>query len=123
MPHVGEMSGPAARNDEQRVDADVVTFAEVARGETFGGGDHAPQAPFVESERRRLLAGACLDLDKGKDSSPPGDDVDFTAGHSRASRQNLPAVETQEPAAKRLSASPALLRLLPVHLESSSARP
>ena len=77
LPDVGEVRRPAARQNEQSVDAQLVALAHVARRKLLGGGGDAAQPPLVERECRSAVIGARLDLDERQRASAPGHDVDF----------------------------------------------
>jgi len=114
--------GPAARNDEHRIDPDVVAVAHVTWREALRG-DHDPaQSPLIEREGSGFVAGPRLDLDEGQRAPPAGNDVDLAAGDAGAARKDAPAIEPQVPAGERLRPAAALLGRLPVQRMSSSTR-
>ena len=117
------MTGQTARDEEDGVDADVVSEAQEARRQPLGGDGDTAKAVLVERHGRGILRGARLHFDEGKDPAAPGDQVDFTAGHSRALGQNAPAMQTQPPGRQPLGLAAALLgKLAAVQRLSSSAR-
>ena len=93
MPHIDEMPGQAAGDQEQGVDADVVAIAGVARRETFSGDRDPAQPIFVESPGGRIFGGALLYFDKGQRAPTAGDKVDFAAGYAGSARENPPALQ------------------------------
>jgi hypothetical protein len=84
---------PPARDDEQGVDANIVPFAHIPRGQPLSGRDYASQAILVERERGRFLGRSGLHFNEGKRAAAPGDDIDFTPRDPRSPRQNAPAVK------------------------------
>lgn len=110
-------------NDVDRVDPKVVTVADIARGQTFGGHRHPAQAVFVEGQMRGFGGCARLDLDEREHAPATSDQVDFTARDARTPGKDAPAVKSQPEGRQTLAAAAALFRLLPPHPdESSSAR-
>jgi len=124
VPDIDEVAGQAARDDEQCVDADIVTLASVARREAFGGDRDPAQAIFVECPGGGFLGAAPLDLDKGDDFSPASNEVDFTARNACTASKNSPALETQPPGGEGFCPPTVRFGDLPVQLPppSSSAR-
>jgi len=116
------MPWPAAGNDEQGIDPDIVAVAHEAWREPLGSDRDSPKAPIVERVSRGVLVSTCLDLDKGEGASPPGNDIDFTTGHPGSPGQDPPTAQPQVPTSEGLRAPAALLGPLPVHLLRSSAR-
>ena len=107
VPDVGEVTRQSARDDEDRVDPDVVAVAGVARRQPFGRDRDPAQAVSVEAPRRRLVARPLLHLDEGQRSAAPCDQVDLAAGNACAAVEDAPPVESQPPRRERLRA-PAL---------------
>src|SRR5215210_7682578 len=116
------MLRPAAGNDEQRVDPQVIALANEARRKPLGGGRHPPQPVMVKREAGGIGGSAGLHFDEGNDPAAPSDDVDFAARHPRPPSEDSPAAEPQIPAGERLGAAPALFGGVAVHLERSTAR-
>src|SRR3982751_1250534 len=104
LPDIDQVPRPPARDDEHRVDADVVAVAHEARGEALGGNRDAPQAVVVERKGCGLVRCARLNLDEGDGTAPAGDDVDLSAGNTRPSLENTPAAQAEVPAGERLGA-------------------
>jgi len=123
VPNIGEVAGKAARDDEQRVDADFIAAAGIARRQPLGSRDPA-QTVLVERPGGRFFGAALLDLDKSQRAAAPGDQVDFTAGHACPASQNAPAMEAQPPGADRLRLAATRFGKLAVQLPppNSSAR-
>ncbi len=86
VPDVGEVPRPAAGNDEQGVDPDIITVAHVAWRETFGRDNDAPQPPIVKRKRRRVDTRAGLHLDESQSPSAPGNDVYLASPYASAPR-------------------------------------
>ena len=102
------MARPAARDDEDCVDADVVAGSGEADRQPLSGDRDAAQAITVEREGGGFLAAAGLDLDEGDYPAAPRDDVDFAAGDARSPGEDGPAMEPQPPRRDRLGAPPGL---------------
>ena len=100
------------RNDEDRVDAQVVTGPQVARRKMLGRRDDSAQAPGIERHGRGLVRSARLHLDEREDSASARDDVDLAAGHSSAPGKDPPAVQAQPKGRQCLSGTAALFRRL-----------
>ena len=113
---------PVARNDEHRVDPDVVAVTHVARREALRGNHDPAQSPLIEREGSGFVAGPRLDLDEGQRAPAPGNDVDLAAGDASAARKDAPAVEPEIPAGQRLRPAAALLGRLPVQRMISRTR-
>ena len=122
MPHVGEMPGPAARNNEQSIDANVVAVTHIARREALGRRGDPPQAPLVERESSGVLACTGLNLHEGDGAASSRNDVDLTASNPCTSREDPPAMDPQIPARSRLGAAAALFGSVSVHFARSRAR-
>ena len=117
------MPGQAAWDKEHGVDADVIAFASVARGEALGRDDNPAQPIFVQCHGCGLFAGAGLDLDKCNDTATSRDEIDFAASHTGASSEDPPTAQAQPPGSNRLRLAPALFGGdPPVQRLSSSAR-
>jgi hypothetical protein len=84
VPHIDEVPGQAARDEEKGVDTDVIAFASVAGRQPFRGDRDPTQAIFVERPSRRIFGSALLYFDKGQRTTAAGDEVDFSARHARA---------------------------------------
>ena len=115
------MTWPAARHDEQRVDADVIPVVHEARTEPLCGNSDASEAPVIEGECGSVLAGASLHLHESKRPSTSCDDVDFAARDTRAPRKNAPSLQPKVPAGEGLRPPAALFGGLTVQRERSSA--
>jgi hypothetical protein len=113
---------PAARDDEQSVDPDLVALSRITRSETLGGGDHAPQAVAIKCETGRILGRARLNLHECERPSASGDNVDFASRHARAPRQDPPAFDAEVPAGERFRAAPALFGRLAIQRIISRTR-
>ena len=122
LPHVRQVARPAAGDDEQSVDADIVAWAHEARSEPLGGYRNAAQALAVEREGCGLSAGARLDLDERKGAPAPRDQVYFAAGHARAPGEDAPAVQAKVKGRELLGPAPALFGFPAVHADRSRAR-
>ena len=123
MPDVVEVAGQPARQQEDGIDANVVTLTRVARRQPFGGNRHPAQPVLVERNCQPLLAAARLDLDEGQDSSPARDEVDLAARYARPLGEDPPAAKSQPPGRQPFRAPAAPLRLdPPVQRLSSRAR-
>ena len=48
MPDVGEVAGKAARDDEQRVDTNIVAIPGISRSQPFGGNRHPAKTVLIE---------------------------------------------------------------------------
>ena len=116
------MARPAAWNDEQRVDADVVAGAGVALSELLGGGRDPTQAVTVEREVGGFAGGALLNLDEGDDPAAAGDEIDLAAVDPRAAGEDPPAVEAKPPGGERFGAAAATLGECAVQAPSPSSR-
>ena len=81
------------RDDEDRVDADVVAGAGVTRLKLARGDCDAAQPMFVERKRRSVGGGALFDLDEGQHLAAPRDQVDLAAAHLDPLGEDSPAVE------------------------------
>jgi len=123
VPDIREMAWQLAGQEENGVDADVVSVAHEARRQPLGGDDDAAQAIVVERHGGAFLGGAGLDLDKGDDFAAAGDQVDFAAGDAGAAGEDPPAMQPQPPGGEAFGAATALLgQLATVQRPSSSAR-
>jgi hypothetical protein len=122
LPDIGEMPGPAARDDEQGIDADIVAGSHVALRKPFGGNGDASKPPIVERECRRFEARTLLDFDEGQDPAAASDNVNLAPLDARSPRENPPAVEAQIPASEGFGAATAPLGRMAVHRANSSAR-
>ncbi len=109
LPYVSEVHREPARDDEHRVDADVIARTDIARGKLFGGGGDAAQAIAVERYRCGVGGGTLLDLDEGDHLAAPGDEVDLAAAQFDALGEDPPAVEPEPPGGEGLGATAALL--------------
>jgi hypothetical protein len=117
------VTGQAARDDEDGVDADVVAGAHEARRQPLGGDDDAAQAIVVERDGGAFFGGASLEFDEGDDAAAAGDQVDFAAGDPRPPRENPPTMQPQPPGRQPLGAAAAFLgQLAAVQRLSSRAR-
>ena len=116
------MARPAAGNDEQRVDADVVAWAGEARRELLSGGRDPAQAVAVECEVGGFTAAALLDLDEGDDASAASDEIDLAAVDPRAAGEDPPAVEAKPPGGERFGAAAATLGECAVQAPPPSSR-
>jgi len=65
VPYIDEVAGQAARNQEQRVNADVVAVTGVAGRKPLGGDCDPAEAIFIERPGRRFLAAALFNLNEG----------------------------------------------------------
>ena len=124
MPDVNEVPRQAAGDNEQRVDAYVVSIAGIARREALGGDCDPAQAIFVERPGGRFFAAALFHLDERENAAAPGYEIDLAARDAGAAGENSPAVETQPPGRERFRPPTARFGDLPVQLlpASSSAR-
>ena len=93
QPDVDEMLRQSAGDDEDRIDADVVAGAGVARLELAGGDRDPAQAMFVERVGCGVGGGALLDLDERQHLAAPRNQVDFAAAHFHPLGEDPPAVE------------------------------
>jgi hypothetical protein len=114
----------AARDDEQRIDSDVVAIADVARRKAFGGDRDPAQAILVKCPRCRVLSAALLNLDEGQRPAAAGNQIDLAARNPGAAGENSPALETQPPGGERFRPPTTRFGLAAVQLlpASSSAR-
>ena len=108
-PDVGQVTGPAARDEVNGVDADHVAETGVARREAFGGDRDPAQAVGVERPCGGILGLALLDLDEGEGAAAARDEVDFAAGNARSLGEDRPAVKPQPPGGDAFGAPSALL--------------
>jgi hypothetical protein len=69
-----------------------------------------------------LVGGPRFHFDERDDAAAAGNDIHFPPGHARSPRKDAPAAEAKPPAGESLGSTTALFRLLPVHLDRSSAR-
>ena len=111
----------AARDDEDRVDADVVAGAGIARLELARGNRDPAQAMFVERLGGGVSGGALFDLDESQHPAAPRDQIDLTAAHFDAGGEDPPAVEPEPPRRDRLGAAAALLGVVAVQSGDPSA--
>jgi hypothetical protein len=117
------MAGQPAGQQENGVDADVVTGPGKTGRKPLGRNGHPPQPILIERHGGAILASARLDLDESDNPTAARDQVDLAAGHSRALGQDPPAMETQPPGRQPLGLAPAPLgKLAPVQRLSSRAR-
>ncbi len=111
----------AARDDEDRVDADVVAGAGEALLELARGDRDPAQAMLVERECSGIGGGALLDLDKRQHLATPRDQIDLTAAHFHPLGEDPPAVKPQPPGGDGLGAAAALLGVTAVQSGAPSA--
>ncbi len=111
----------AARDDEDRVDADVVAGAGIARFELAGGNRDPAQAMLVERLGGGVSGGALLNLDEGQYLAAPRHKIDFTAAHFYAGGEDPPAVKPEPPRRDRLGTAAALLGVTAVQSDDPSA--
>jgi hypothetical protein len=78
------MSRQAARNDEQRVDSDVISRTHLARRSAATTTRRSRQSSSEKAAAPFCRAG--LHLDDGERSSSPRDDIDLAAGDTRSTR-------------------------------------
>jgi hypothetical protein len=97
LPDVDEMAGEAARDDEHRVDPDVVAGPGVAVGERLGRGGDPAKAILVERELRVGRRRARLDLDEGDGAAAAGDEIDLADRSPDAAAEDGPALEAKPP--------------------------
>lgn len=118
------MTGQAARDEEQRIDADCVAIAGEAGRKPFRGDRNTAQPIFVERPGGGVRGAALLDLDEGQRSAAPGDQVDLAAGNPGALGEDPPALQTEPPGGERFRPPPARFSELPLQslAPSSSAR-
>src|SRR6185369_1691794 len=102
------MPGPAKRNDEDRVDPDLIDAIHVPRHQAFGGNRDPAQAPVVERISGGFRVAARLHFDECERSPALGDDVDLTTRYPRAACEDAPAMGSQIPAGDGLGATSAL---------------
>ena len=122
LPDIRQVFGQAARNDENGIDAEIVTVAGVARGETLGG-DRDPFQPVpVERYAGGIVGSARLDLDKRNDAAAPGYQVNFAARDPSPASQYSPTVEAQPECRHAFGEAAAAFGLLAIHFIRSSAR-
>lgn len=76
---------------------------------------------MVEGKRRGLLGSANFDLDE-REGAAVARRYRLLAGNPRAAVEDSPAVQPQLQADEYFGAATALLRLLTIHFERSSAR-
>ena len=122
LPDVGEVTWQTAGDDVDRVDAQFVALAHVARRKPLSGSDHAPDPPFVERHCGSVGGRARLDLDEGKRAAAAGDKIDLSARDARAAGENAPAVEAEPPCGDGFRAPAALLGCVAVQRARSKAR-
>lgn len=124
VPDVDDVMGEAPWHDKNRIDANVVAFAGVARGQQLGGNGDAAKAIFIERPRRCFRGGALLDLDKGEGAAAPGNQIHLAARHACTAGEDAPALEPQPPGGNRLRPAAARFRLAAVQSSppNSSAR-
>ena len=124
MPHIGEVTRKPARDDQQRVDADVIAVAGVAWREALCGDGDPAQAVLIEGPGGGLVSVALLDLDECQCPAAPGDQVDFASRDPRPPGEDVPPVQPQPPGRDRLGLAAARLGELAVQAPppSSSAR-
>ena len=124
MPDVGEVTGQAARYDEQSVDADIVAVASITLSQACCGDGDAPQPIFVQCPGGGIGGIPLLDLDERQHAPAPGDQVDLAAGDARPPGQYLPAVQPQPPGGDGLGLAAARFGKLAVQSlpPSSNAR-
>jgi hypothetical protein len=87
------MSWPAPWYDEQCVNADVVTLAHEAGGQSMRRRRDTAESKIVKRKRGGIFGRARLDLNERDDPPTPCDDIDFAARNSRAAREDSPATE------------------------------
>ena len=111
----------ASRDDEDRIDANVVARPGVTRLELARGDRDAAQAMLIERKRRSVGGGALFDLDEGQHLAAPRDQINLAAAHFDPLGENSPAVEPQPPGGNRLGAATALLGVTAVQPDAPSA--
>ena len=115
------MAWKTARDDEHRVDPDVVARPHESRREQLRGSHDAPEAPRIERYGRGVVRRAGFHFDKRERSTPPRDNIHFPTIYTGSPSQNSPSVQPQSPAGQALRTTAALFSCLPVHLERSRA--
>lgn len=114
----------SSRHNEQGIDADIITVASIAVGQSPSGNRDAPQPIFVQCPRGGVHRVALLDLDERQHTPAPSDQVYLAAGYTRPLGQNSPAMEPQPPGGDGLGLAAARLGKLAVQSlpPSSNAR-
>ena len=102
LPHIGEVTGEATRDDEQRVDTNIVAIPDISRSQPFGGYRHPAKAELIECPCRRRVTAALFYFHERNGPAAASDQVDFAAVYPHALCQDSPAVEPQPPGSKRL---------------------
>jgi hypothetical protein len=121
LPDVGEVVRQLSRDDEQRVDADVVAIARVARRKFLRGNSDASKAIFVERPCGCFSRPALLDLDEGNDAAATRDQVDFAARDTGTASENSPAFEPKPPSGDCLGPAASGFGLLSVQIRPSAS--
>lgn len=118
------MARQASRNDEDRVDADVLAPLGITGRQPFRRRRNPAQAILVKAPGGGVFAAALFDLDEGDDVAAFGDKVDLAPCDPDTPVEDAPAVEAQPPGGEGFRVAPPRFRRLPVQLwpPSSSAR-
>jgi hypothetical protein len=97
VPNVGEVTRQVPRDDEYRIDADIVAIAGIARCQSLRGHCDTAQPIFIERPCGRFRGAALLDLDESEDPTSTRNEIDLAAGNASAPRKNSPAVQSKPP--------------------------
>jgi hypothetical protein len=122
VPHIGQVTRQPPRDNEQRINSNLIPLAGISRREPFGGNGNTPQPIFVEAPIGSFSGVSLLDLDKGQDPPTPSDEVDFTARHSHALSEDFPPFQPQPPGRDRFGFSPTGFSKLAIHFASGQRR-
>ena len=115
------MKRKAAGDNEDRVDADVVAWAGIARSERFCRGGDAAQTMAIERHPGGIGGGALFDLDERQHVSTARDQVDFPAAQLDPPPENPPALESEPPSGEGLGTSAAPFGFLPAQVADPRA--
>ena len=111
---MGDVARPAARDDEDGVDADRVVGAGIAGKQRFRRAGDPAKAIFVQCQRRLLGGRARLHLDESESAAAAGDDIHFPNRSPRPGGEYPPAFESKPPGRQPFRLSAAALRLPPI---------
>jgi hypothetical protein len=116
MPDIDQMAWPAFRGDQDNVNADIVSWPNIARGKGIGRCCDAAEAVLVNRKVKFCLGCAGLYFNKSGHPSPPGDQIHFSRADLYPFANDAPSVQTKPPSGAAFAPMPAFFSLMSAHL-------